>query len=72
MILCTEEEFRDLCNDIAGVCLNCHHVSYGVEPDAERYKCDNCGERRVFGMEAALMMGALDLVDDSNQSSIEY
>ena len=48
--------------DNPGVCLACGEEAYGVEPDARNYTCEACGESKVFGLEEALMMGAIDLV----------
>jgi len=36
-------------DDMAGLCLACGDMCDGVEPDAERYRCEACGERAVFG-----------------------
>lgn len=50
-------------NDL-GVCLECHDVSDGIEPDARAYKCGACGAHAVYGLSEALMMEAVDLTDD--------
>jgi hypothetical protein len=39
----------------AGLCLACHAVEYGVEPDARCCECSECGEFRVFGLEEVVM-----------------
>jgi hypothetical protein len=39
-----------------GFCLACGAEAYGVEPDARKYLCEDCGEQRVFGAEELLMM----------------
>jgi hypothetical protein len=39
----------------AGLCLSCHAIEYGVEPDARCYECSDCGEFRVFGLEEVVM-----------------
>lgn len=41
-----------------GFCLACGAQQDGCEPDARRYACDVCEERRVYGAEEILMMGA--------------
>lgn len=43
-------------DDNLGICLACGEVAEGVEPDAENYRCEYCGERRVFGAEQALLV----------------
>ena len=39
-----------------GFCLACSAENYGVEPDARKYTCEECGEARVYGAEELLMM----------------
>ncbi len=40
-----------------GFCLACGAEAYGVEPDARRYTCENCGQPKVYGAEELLLMG---------------
>tara|TARA_R100000306_G_C4250210_1_gene80072 strand:+ start:89 stop:280 length:192 start_codon:yes stop_codon:yes gene_type:complete len=42
--------------DTSGVCTACHEIAYGVEPDAERYTCESCGEQTVYGAEQWLLL----------------
>ena len=61
-ITITEDEYRQHCNDHDGVCLGCREFTCGgVEPDAEMYPCDCCGERKVYGTEQALLWGRLEI-----------
>lgn len=39
-----------------GLCLVCGHEQDGCEPDARRYECEACGERKVFGAQEILLM----------------
>jgi hypothetical protein len=39
-----------------GICAKCHDVTYGVEPDTERYECDACGAMAVYGAELYLLL----------------
>lgn len=34
-----------------GICYNCGNIQSGVEPDASMYRCENCGENKVYGIE---------------------
>lgn len=43
--------------DTTGFCVNCGAEAHGVEPDASRYRCDDCGERTVYGVEQLVLMG---------------
>lgn len=47
-----------------GICISCGETQEGCEPDARNYECESCGERKVFGLEEALMQGLVDLEDD--------
>lgn len=39
-----------------GFCLACGYEQGGCEPDARDYKCEECGERKVYGAEECLIM----------------
>lgn len=41
--------------DSPGFCVRCGADAEGVEPDARRYECDQCGENGVYGAEELLM-----------------
>ena len=41
----------------AGFCLACGARADGVEPDARRYTCEECGKPEVYGAEELLIMG---------------
>lgn len=56
-----EDEFVFYSNDYAGICLSCGEIADSVEPDAEGYKCESCGEEKVCGFEQALIMGEIDI-----------
>lgn len=38
-----------------GFCCACGAEAYSVEPDAERYPCEECGERAVYGAPELLL-----------------
>lgn len=42
--------------EMYGFCIACGSLADGVEPDARRYECDQCGARKVYGAEELLMM----------------
>jgi len=50
-------------DDNYGFCLGCGIQVGGVEPDAERYKCENCGNLLVFGAEQLLIRGLHGLAE---------
>lgn len=43
--------------DNPGICLKCGEDADGCEPDAQRYECEACGGRTVYGAEQILLMG---------------
>lgn len=50
---------------VNGACLKCGEVQYGgVEPDAEKYVCEACGEDEVYGLEQLLLMGKLNIDEE--------
>ena len=55
VILESETEYSELEDENFGLCLNCGADHYSCEPDAERYLCDDCGEKRVYGLANLLM-----------------
>lgn len=44
-------------DDYVGFCRACGAEQYGVEPDARRYPCPDCGAHEVYGAEELLVMG---------------
>ena len=44
--------------EYAGFCLACGAQADGVEPDARKYECSECGAHKVYGAEEILLMCA--------------
>ena len=44
-----------LTEESSGCCISCGETAEQVEPDAEKYRCDNCGENAVYGAEELLI-----------------
>ncbi len=42
--------------DNPGFCTECGEEVEGVEPDAQKYECEHCGKRAVYGAEELLFM----------------
>ena len=58
----TEEDIADGLN---GGCTACGEIQYGnTEPDAREYKCEDCGQNKVYGLEELIVMGLIDLIGD--------
>ena len=59
----TTEEYENLVEESGGFCINCGEEAFGVEPDARKYKCENCCENAVYGIEELLLMGRIEIVE---------
>lgn len=67
MIAMTEQEFlgaSQYCS--GGICVHCEEPVFSVEPDAEKYRCEFCGKRGVYGYEQALIMGFIEIIKEDN------
>ena len=67
MIKITEESYSELSENYGGFCTNCGAEADGCEPDAERYTCESCGARSVYGAEQLLIIGVLVFVDSDDE-----
>jgi len=56
-LMFTLEQIQAADDDQAGFCLHCGNMQFNCEPDARNYKCEACGERRVFGAAELVFMG---------------
>lgn len=54
----------DVRDGTMGVCLACGEDAFGVEPDAHEYECESCGAHKVYGLEEAVIMGAVDVREE--------
>lgn len=58
------DEYREHRDNYDGFCTTCNEFSAGeVEPDAENYECDVCGNNTVQGAENALIENLFDITD---------
>ena len=63
----TSTEYEELVDEMAGGCLACGEMAFGVEPDARQYKCDDCEARKVYGLEELLLMGLIVFVEEGDE-----
>jgi len=56
-LMFTLEQIQAADDDQAGFCLHCGNMQFNCEPDARHYRCEACGERRVFGAAELVFMG---------------
>jgi hypothetical protein len=64
----SEDEFLEHCAKNDGYCTYCKEWTAfgGVEPDARRYECSECGRMRVYGAEEALLKGVIEIGSDGD------
>ncbi len=60
----SEELYRQMNNDMIGVCLACGAERDSCEPDARKYDCPECGLKRVYGVEELLQMGLVEFTEE--------
>lgn len=53
----TLEQIEAADADQAGFCIDCGNEQYNCEPDARHYKCEACGNMKVFGASELVFMG---------------
>lgn len=58
----TKDEYLAMRENYAGFCTACGAESYGIEPDARNYVCDECDNNSVFGIEELLLMGQVEFI----------
>ena len=51
------ELIEEMMEEAQGFCIACGEVADGVEPDAQGYTCDCCGEPKVYGPEDLALRG---------------
>ncbi|HTF45276.1 MAG TPA: hypothetical protein VK641_15320 [Terriglobales bacterium] len=52
-------------NSGTGFCLACGAENDGVDPDCLRGECEVCEAKKVYGIEELMVMGLVNLVDES-------
>jgi hypothetical protein len=56
----TIEELED---GTIGICLACGEIQYGFDPDSRACECEACWKLKVYGLEEALAMDAIDIAE---------
>jgi len=51
------EEAQEMDNQQQGFCLACGYVQDGLEPDAAKDECEDCGEHKVYGAYELITLG---------------
>ena len=56
----TMQQIEEASGMQAGFCLACGSMQECCEPDARKYRCDNCQKNEVYGAEELLLMGRVN------------
>lgn len=63
------DEYEDHVDSYDGICLSCRNwTAGGVEPDAEKYRCEICEEHKVYGAEQALLLNKIIITEDDEDA----
>lgn len=59
----TYEEYQQYEDEFMGYCRTCDDMTTcSVEADAERYPCDECGKKTVYGVMNALIYSFINII----------
>lgn len=63
------DQFNEAVDGYSGYCTYCGKIttSSGVEPDAQGYHCEECGNDKVIGMEQALLYEHIQITEDEEE-----
>jgi thiol-disulfide isomerase/thioredoxin len=68
----SEADYAEAVEFYTGWCKSCKAFTTGsVEPDAEDYECEACGEPEVIGAEDALMFGLITIGETDDEDEEE-
>lgn len=61
----TEDQYHRHLEEYDGYCRKCDDITrFGeTEPDAQRYPCDQCEQKKVYGIDHALIAGWIEIVE---------
>lgn len=68
----TEDEYREYEEEYIGFCIDCGAERDCCEPDACKYVCEACGERKVYGVPELLIMGMITFVEKKRSILNDY
>jgi hypothetical protein len=62
-------EYNDYRENYIGFCTTCSAFDReSTEPDAEGYDCDECENQTVIGVELALVLGLIEVVESKESA----
>lgn len=67
-IFITQSRFEEAVENNEGLCLSCRQFTADqCEPDARAYECPECGKKKVYGAEEALIMGVIEFKEGEDE-----
>lgn len=67
----TESEFYSYEDSSTGLCVDCGAERECCEPDARRYRCDECGAKKVYGVPELLCMNRISFSGSSVEAKLD-
>lgn len=65
------ETLEALDSEYSGLCLACGSVKSGdTEPDAKRYECETCGEKKVYGSHWLPYCLKVEITDEKEENIV--
>ncbi len=66
----TPSEYQDHDDSNDGYCVQCNAItrSGDTEPDAREYPCPDCNGTNCYGIQEALLMGKLNIIDGDDDA----
>ena len=55
----TLTQIEEASDQQCGFCLSCGSMQENCEPDARKYRCDDCRQNQVYGAEELVLMGLM-------------
>ena len=64
-------DYRYIRDNYGGICANCKAVILdGIEPDAQKYLCELCDTKQVYGIDEYLIRELLDITDSTSDIEV--
>lgn len=70
MFKMTEDTYHAARDEYLGLCLSCKSWRESTEPDAENYRCGDCGRKQVQGIDNLLICGQVEIVEPGEEDTV--
>lgn len=69
----TADDYSYYSSKYYGHCSECDSIQEGgCEPDATEVKCDYCGADKVSGLETAMLIGQVEIVETEEEADVLF